>query len=108
LHDYAGAISDFTTSIELDESYNHGYSLEYWTSYVDRGDSKSKLEDYRGALSDYNKAIQINKEIGRPYIERGIIKYNFLQDLNGACEDWSKAGELGRSDAYDLIQEYCN
>jgi len=22
--------------------------------------------------------------------------------------DWSKAGELGYSEAYDLIREYCN
>ena len=30
-----------------------------------------------------------------------------LGDKNGACLDWSKAGELGYIEAYDAIKEYC-
>ena len=30
-----------------------------------------------------------------------------LQDKSGACLDWSKAGELGYTHAYDLIKEHC-
>ena len=30
-----------------------------------------------------------------------------LQDKSGASLDWSKAGELGDMDAYDLIKKYC-
>lgn len=40
-------------------------------------------------------------------MNRGKAKYN-LRDIDGACLDWSKAGELGRSDAYDVIKKKCN
>ena len=30
-----------------------------------------------------------------------------LQDKSGASLDWSKAGELGNTKAYDLIKKYC-
>jgi hypothetical protein len=41
------------------------------------------------------------------YLNRGSFKFT-LKDKNGACLDWSKASELGDSDAYDLIKKYCN
>jgi len=41
------------------------------------------------------------------YDNRGYAKYS-LGDKDGACLDWSKAGELGYSDAYDAIKKYCN
>ena len=41
------------------------------------------------------------------YNNRGVAKLG-LKDLDGACLDWSKAGELGHSGAYDLIKQYCN
>ena len=45
--------------------------------------------------------------MGNAYYIRGFIKLE-LNNLNGACTDFSKAGELGIMDAYDAIKENCN
>ena len=38
-------------------------------------------------------------------LEQILIKLN---DIDGACLDFSKAGELGLDIAYNAIREYCN
>ena len=77
-------------------------------AYFNRGDTKYYLKkDYDGALADYNKIIEIDPNNSDAYIKRGYIKYD-LNDINGACLDWSKAGELGYGYAYELIKEFCN
>jgi len=65
------------------------------------------LEDFRGAIQDFSKAIEINENDASAYLNRGIAKYN-LGNKPDACLDWSKAGELGDYNAYDLIKENCN
>lgn len=40
------------------------------------------------------------------FLSSGDAKGN-LQDKSGANLDWSKAGELGNTKAYDLIKKYC-
>ena len=40
------------------------------------------------------------------YYNRGICYAN-LNLKNNACEDFTKAGELGLYDAYEVIKEYC-
>jgi tetratricopeptide (TPR) repeat protein len=107
LKDYAGAISDYTSSIKIFEGLK-AYQTTFLDCYADRADAKNNLKDYYGAIADYNSAIEMNPSISILYIERGFIKYNSLNDSDGACADWSKAGELGRRDAYDYIQKYCN
>ncbi len=54
LRDYAGAISDFTRSIE-EEPNNIA-------AYNNRGYTKSKLRDTTGEIEDYTKAIEIDPE----------------------------------------------
>ena len=60
-------------------------------------------------MNDYNESIN-DKPDSNPnaYYSRGFLKYNNFNDINGACLDWSKAGEQGRTSAYDLINKYCN
>lgn len=41
-----------------------------------------------------------------PYNKQGYAKYN-LGQKQGACLDWSKAGELGYEGAYNSIAELC-
>jgi hypothetical protein len=41
------------------------------------------------------------------YFNRGTSNY-YLGNKKQACIDWSKAGELGFTDAYDLIKKFCN
>ena len=51
--------------------------------------------------------IELNPKNKEAYSNRGIAKLN-LKDKNGACLDWSKAGELGYEEAYDMIKKNCN
>ena len=103
LQDYEGAIQDYTKAIELNSSYPVAYI------YISRGNSKSELKDYYGAIEDYTKAIDINPKEAKAYYNRGLAKRSakLLRDKKGACLDWSRAGELGDMDAYDLISRYC-
>ena len=109
----------YTNAIEL-SSENSQIKIE---SYVFRGYCKSELGDYRGAIDDYSTAIpmkitsgdmmpyQFNRRTmeirASCYYLRGLSYYN-LHDLEKACRDFSKAGELGEKDAYDEIRKYCN
>lgn len=99
LEDYDGAIIDCSKAIEL--------FPEYMSAFFNRGVIKGRLENYKGAIVDYSKAIEISPKFIPAYINRGITKF-FLGDKIGACLDWSRAGELGDSDAYELINDYCN
>ena len=62
--------------------------------------------NYTAAIQDYNKAIELNPDYANAYYNRGLAKYK-LGDKDGSCLDWSKAGELGLSQAYDAIKEFC-
>jgi len=133
LNDYYGAIKDLNTAIEIDPLFstaflNRAYAKyklsDYrgsikdcnevininpndYKAYFNRGTSKNKLEDYRGAIQDFNIAIGLNPFDERVYFNRGISKFE-LGDTYGACLDWSKSGELGNYDAYEVINDYCN
>jgi hypothetical protein len=72
-----------------------------------RGAAKSKLKDYQGAILDYTKSIELYPKYADAYYGRGFAKY-YSNDKNGACLDWSQAGELGYADAYSTIKEKCN
>ncbi|WP_396141498.1 tetratricopeptide repeat protein [Flavobacterium sp.] len=98
LKDYRGSIEDFNKAIELNPNYSN---------YYFRGISKQYLKDFRGAIADFDIAIELNPKYSESYLSRGSSKYN-LNYINSGCLDWSKAGELGNSKAYELIKEYCN
>jgi tetratricopeptide (TPR) repeat protein len=104
LGNYSKAIELFTFAVNDPGTMQH---YEFEKVYQKRAFAKEELKDYRGALVDYNILIdQFDSRYG--YYHRGIIKYNFLEDANGACSDWSIAGEKGYSISYDLIDKFCN
>ena len=97
LKDNIGAIKDIEIAIKLDIKNDYYYFL--------KGLYLSDLNDNSGAIKQYNKAIEINSKNANYYISRGWSKLQ--NNKTDACADWSIAGELGRYDAYDLIQKYC-
>ena len=54
-----------------------------------------------------SKSIGINKEADNSYYFRGLSKIKIGQKEEG-CKDLSKAGELGKSEAYKAISHNCN
>lgn len=97
LNDNIGAIKDIDEAIKTAGKEDYYYSLK--AIYL------SRLGDDIGAEKQYDKAIELNPKNAGYYISRGWTK--LTTNKNGACADWSKAGELGKYEAYDLIQKYC-
>jgi len=111
---YPGAIVDFTHVITSLDKRNEsadttGSDGEYQLlaeSFHYRGYSKFQLQDFMGAQSDFTDAIYYNSNNSESYSYRANAELK-LGNRNNACLDWSKAGELGESEAYELIKKYC-
>lgn len=105
LQDDRGAIQDYTKAV--------GFNPKYSDAYYERGRSKGRLEDYNGAIQDYTKTIELNPKHADAYFYRGsaksLLSYKTnVNDLEGICLDFSKAGELGNADAYESIRVICS
>ena len=61
---------------------------------------------YEKCISDMTKAILI-KEDSNSYYYRGLANIKLSKKENG-CKDLSKAGELGKTNAYSEITKNCN
>lgn len=100
LKDLRGALEDFKKAI----MYNF-YEIEY--AYFNSGLIRYELKDYSGAIEDFNNAIEYSPKISDFYIKRAFAKLK-LSQKDGACLDFSKAGELGNTEAYNEIKKHCN
>lgn len=98
LKNYSEAMKDFNKSIVLDPSN--------WVAYDSRQETKFALNDFKGCIEDCNNAILINSKCDNSYFLRGRAYYK-QGNKTKSCEDWSKAGELGKKEAYDYINKYC-
>jgi len=76
--------------------------------YLDRGRVNAILENYNDAEQDFTEAIELKKSYAEAFINRGIIRINFLEQKEKGCLDFSRAGELGITKAYELIKEQCH
>jgi len=75
--------------------------------YYNRANLYSKSQQYMKALNDYNQAIALQPNLAEAYYNRGLTLL-LLQDNKSACPDLSKAGELGISNAYNVIKRFCS
>lgn len=133
LGDNIGAISDYTKAIELDPTFsmaynNRGWSKfemksyseaikdlnkaieldeNNWVAYDSRQETKFAMSDFKGCIEDCNRAIELNPKSSNSYFVRGRAYFK-IGNKKKACEDWSKSGELGKAEAYDFINKYCN
>lgn len=92
------ALKDCNRCIEIDS--------ESWFAFHLRGEIKLSQGLTKSCINDCFKAITIAPEAGPSYLLLGRAQ---LKDgaLEQACQQWSKAGELGEVEAYSLIQEHC-
>jgi tetratricopeptide (TPR) repeat protein len=104
LEDYYGAIKDFSKAVQMNEEIRN-------VAYGMRGYCKGQIKDYKGEIVDFTKQLNLNSSspltTGEIYYNRGTIKKK-LNDINGACEDWRKAGDLGYMAAFDMIKTNCS
>jgi len=109
LEDYRGAIKDYTKALGISK----GFIL-----YRKRSSAKFKLGDYRGVIKDLTMVIKLIEEsellrnrmgkyLQAAYLNRGIAKLN-IEKKDSGCLDFSRAGELGLSKAYEMIKRKCN
>ncbi len=99
LNDFLGAIQDFDKSIFIE--------INDTIAYLNRGTAKTKLKLYNSAIDDFNKAIELDINYADAYKARGITELLMHQKTRG-CLDLSKAGELGSTEAYSFIKQFCN
>jgi tetratricopeptide (TPR) repeat protein len=95
---YSEAIVDLNKAIELDS--------ENWVAYDSRADVKYAQNNIKGCIEDCLKTISINSKCSNSYLLLGK-SYQKQGQLENACKQWSKAGELGQAQAYELIRQYC-
>lgn len=86
LYDYAAAVQDYISAIELDPSRSD--------AYVDSGYARYHLTDYDGALSDFNHAIALAPSNADAYQWRGLTRVALGQQAEGE-HDMQTARSLG-------------
>lgn len=96
---FAAAMRDCNRAIEIDPKCAG--------ALLTRGHIKLKQKDSMGAIVDFDKTISLEPENSDAYYLRGLAKMMIGKRTEG-CMDLSKAGELGISEAYELIAKYCN
>lgn len=107
LKDYFGAVDDL-------KNYHKTSNDSSFFSCLILGHSLIRIEQISKAKIYFNYIIK-NREkadmslniLGNAYNYRGSIN-NYQKNKEQACQDWSKANELGNKNALNNIQENCN
>lgn len=100
---YSDAVKYFTYSLSLIDNVMY--------AYIYRGWAKALLEDKFGSMDDLNRAFELMKNTVKQenadlYYYKGLI--HLLRDeIPECCKNMSKAGELGKKEAYDVIRQEC-
>ncbi len=97
--DYEDIIKDYESILYMNPRF-----IFAWFNI---GNTKVKKKDYLGAIDDFSKAIELEPDFAEAYFNRGLTRI-FLDDMEGGSLDLSKAGELGLTEAYNVIKRYCN
>ena len=97
-NDMKGALEELNQSIELNRESEEAFYL--------RGNAQMNLREYAAAMEDFNECLKLNPNYADAWVNRGNVK--FIQgDRNGACQDWTKAKELGKENIEERLMN-CN
>jgi tetratricopeptide (TPR) repeat protein len=108
LYDNQGAITDYTTAIELNP--------RLVLAYNNRGNLRQHFGDVEGAISDFTSVLAINPHSPIAYNNRAII-YTQTGQFSAAIADYQKAIELqpdfvsvynNQGNAYCQMGDYAN
>ena len=105
LKDYRGALVDYDKAISLTPTYK---TESIANSYNARSSTNVLLGKYEDAIKDIDNAIKLFPKEGLFYATRGLAKININSLKDSGCLDFSKAGELGYKEAYEVIKGVCN
>lgn len=96
-YNYDEALSDLNKAIKLYPDFAY--------AYYNRANLYAKSNMLPEAYKDYSRAIEIYPSFAEAYFNRGVIQI-YMKDTRKGCIDISKAGELGISKAYEILQQY--
>lgn len=96
--DYSKALADMDQAVRL--------LPDVPFPFINRGNLRVRLKDYSGAVADYAEAIRTTPRLPEAWFNRALTLL-YLNNESLACEDLSKAGELGMTEAYKVIGRYC-
>lgn len=100
LQDYRGAIQDLDLAIKLTKGKNMDLVFDRAEAYI-------SLKYFPQAIKDLDRVVKMRPSDPSALNARATVKLQ-AGDLDGACLDWSRAGELGDINAYGLIRKHCN
>ncbi len=94
---YDEALEDIEKAIKL--------YPEFAYSYYNRANLLALSGKLPEAYDDYSKAIELYPAFAEAYYNRGVIQI-YMKDTRKGCIDISKAGELGVTKAYEILEIY--
>ncbi len=78
----------------------------YFELFMKRADLNSRLNNVDEAITDCNWAIFLRPSLIAPYMLRARMHLR-QQHVREACADWTRAVELGNSEAESLLKKNC-
>lgn len=96
-YNYDEAVADLNKALKLFPDFAY--------AYYNRANLLALSGSLPEAFEDYSKAIKLNPAFAEAYYNRGIIQL-FMKDTRKGCLDISKAGELGITEAYEILKRY--
>ena len=98
-YSYDEAVADLNKAVKL--------FPDFAEAYYNRANLRALSGSLPEAYEDYSKAIALNPTFAEAYYNRGVIQI-FMKDTRKGCLDLSKAGELGITEAYEVLKRYAN
>ncbi len=98
LEDLNGALQDFDLAIK--------YNTKNTNARFDKAITLGRLGRFEESLLSFNEVLNIDNSNHFAFFLRGSVKAD-LGDMEGACQDWKKAKELGNQSVNTYIETYC-